>query len=110
MEIMYVTHAKMKSKNTRIPKVPAPYTSKERNMIEKMKLSSLLHVLKRNGVRLAAIAEAAGINKATIYSISAGRNTSTATEKYLRQVIAASYPSELQRIERLMTLGVLVDD
>ena len=79
-------------------------------MIDEMKLSSLLHALNRNGVRLVAIAEAAGINSATIYSISAGRNTSTATEKYLRQVIAANYKEQLERIERLVALGVIVDD
>ena len=79
-------------------------------MTENIKLIDLLHALKRTGVRLAAVAEAAGINRATIYSISAGRNTSTATEKYLRQVIAANYPEQLQRIERLVDLGVIIDE
>ena len=76
-------------------------------MTENIKLIDLLHALKRTGVRLAAIAEAAGINKATIYSISAGRGTSRVTERYLRQVIMANYPEELERIEKLVELEVI---
>ena len=76
-------------------------------MTENIKLIDLLHALKRTGVRLAAIAETAGINKATIYSISAGRGTSRVTERYLRQVIMANYPEELERIEKLVELEVI---
>ena len=76
-------------------------------MTENIKLIDLLHALKRTGVRLAAIAEAAGINKATIYSISAGRGTSRVTERYLRQVIAANYPEQLKHINELAEMGVI---
>ena len=76
-------------------------------MVKDIDLRLLLKYLKITGVKFTDLSERAGINRATIYSISAGRSTSRDTEHYLRQVIAASYPEQLQRIERLVALGVL---
>lgn len=79
-------------------------------MINNIDLRLLLKYLKMTGVKFTDLSDRAGMKVSLLYSISAGRSTAKDTEHYLRQVIAASYPSELQRIERLMTLGVLVDD
>ena len=70
-------------------------------------IQRLLKGLKRTGVKIKDLADSAGIKVSLLYSISSGRATAKDTEFYLRQVIMANYPEELERIEKLVELEVI---